>query len=59
MKGWLVISWNPWECKDIYKRVFLCHREAITYIANYNLNVDREEEIELHEVAVGGVSSIK
>lgn len=54
MKGYLIVSWNPWDCQDIYKKVFLDIDEAEAYIKSYVLdNEKEEEELEIHEVEVG------
>jgi len=53
MKGYLVISWNPWDCKDTYKKVFIFKEEAEKYIKNYTLNYIKEEELDIFEVEIG------
>lgn len=53
MKGYLVISWNPWDCEDIYKKVFLDLDEAHKYMFNYNYDDKKEEQLDIFEVEIG------
>jgi len=54
MKGYLIVSWNPWDCEDIYLKVFTDKKEAHKFITKYALTSKvRDEELELHEVEVG------
>lgn len=51
MIGYLVTSWNPWDCQVTYKKVFLSKKEAQIYVINYNLSPD--EELAIEEVEIG------
>jgi len=51
MIGYLVTSWNPWDCQVLYKKIFLSRREALIYTINYNLKIG--EELTIEEVEIG------
>jgi len=53
MKGYLIISWNPWDCEITYKKVFLSKEEADEYVKKYIFNMSVQEELEIIEVEVG------
>ncbi len=51
--GYLVKSWNPWDCIEVYKKIFISKEDADEYVANYDLNKEIEEELEIIEVEMG------
>ena len=53
MKGYLVISWNPWDCQDVYKKVFLDKKDLYCYLISYELNKKKDETLDIHEVEIG------
>ncbi len=53
MKGYLVVSWNMYNCSMVYLRVFLCKKECDSFIKGYKLDESIEEEITVEEVLVG------
>ena len=55
-KVYMVMSWNPWDCKDSYLKVFSNRIDACEFVVNYDINVNKEEELEIIEVDQGEVS---
>ena len=53
MIGYLVILWNPWDCQDVYKRVFLDLNEALAYVGKYELDKEKDEGLRIESVEVG------
>jgi len=49
--GYLIVSWNPWDCVDVYKKVFLTMKEVNEYKGSYKY--DRDEVLDVHEVEIG------
>jgi len=51
MIGYLVTSWNPWDCQLVNKKLYLSIDEARNYIDAYKKDTD--EVLEIAEVEIG------
>lgn len=54
-KTYMIRSWNPWDCEDIYLKVFLTKKGAEKFVKEYELNKGTimDEEIDIIEIERG------
>jgi len=49
---YLVRAWNPWDCDLVDKKAFLDKNKLYKYLAEYDLNKEKEEELEVIEMEI-------
>lgn len=47
---YLVVSCNPWDCENIYKKIFDNEYSLYKYLAEYKLDTEKQEELTVHKV---------